>query len=64
MEQILVILLFISMIATFIVMMTGIILMAKGGDTNSKYGNKLMQLRVIFQGAALACLAVLIFMTD
>lgn len=60
MNQILVIFLFISMFATFAVMATGIALMAIGGESNKKHGNRLMQLRVIFQGVALACLAILI----
>jgi hypothetical protein len=64
MNQFLVIALFVFMIATFAVMMTGIILMAKGGEANKKYGNRLMQLRVIFQGVALMCLAILISIKD
>jgi hypothetical protein len=64
MQQFLVIALFVFMIATFAVMMTGIILMAKGGEANKKHGNRLMQLRVIFQGVALMCLAALVSMKN
>lgn len=39
----------ISALATLVVMFTGAIGMAKGGDFNKKYGNKLMQLRVGLQ---------------
>jgi hypothetical protein len=54
------ILLFIAMLATFGVMATGIFLMAKGGEANTKHGNKLMQWRVLLQAVSLALLAVLI----
>lgn len=50
------------MIATLLVLVTGIVLMARGGDTNRKYGNKLMVARVGLQGAALLVLAVLLMM--
>lgn len=36
----------------------GIISMAKGGEFNRKYGNKLMQARVYMQGLALAIFAL------
>jgi len=36
-------------------LLVGITAMGKGGDFNEKYGNKLMRLRVIFQGLAIAC---------
>ncbi len=32
--------------------------MVKGGEFNKKHSNKLMQLRVLFQGVALALLAL------
>jgi Hypoxia induced protein conserved region len=54
------ILLIIAMLATFGVMATGIFLMAKGGEANTKYGNSLMQWRVILQAVSLVLLAVLI----
>ena len=50
------------MVATLLVLVTGIVLMARGGDTNRKYGNKLMVARVGLQGAALLVLAVLLMM--
>lgn len=43
------------------VMVLGIFSMAKGGEFNKKYGNKLMRLRVMLQGVALALLGVAYF---
>lgn len=36
----------------------GLFSMIKGGDFNKKYGNKLMQARVMLQGLALGLLAL------
>ncbi len=35
--------------------------MIKGGEFNKKYGNRLMQARVVLQGVALACFALAYF---
>lgn len=43
----------IAMFAVLIAFTIGVIVMAKGGDANIKYGNKLMKARVILQGVAL-----------
>jgi hypothetical protein len=48
-------------LAVVSVLVLGIFSMAKGGDFNRKYGNKLMRLRVVFQGLALALLAMAYF---
>lgn len=50
-----------SMALVFLVMMLGVFSMAKGGEFNKKYGNKLMQARVILQGIALGFLALAFF---
>lgn len=50
------------MLATVVVLVAGIVLMAKGGEANAKYGNKLMVARVAFQGAALAVVVVLLML--
>jgi hypothetical protein len=50
------------MIATVVVLVSGIVLMAKGGEANRKYGNKLMVARVAFQGAALVVVDALLMM--
>jgi len=46
----------IAMFSVAAVMGLGIFSMVKGGEFNKKYGNKLMQARVILQGLALAML--------
>lgn len=48
----------ISALATLVVMFTGAIGMAKGGDFNKKHGNKLMQLRVGLQALTLLLLVL------
>lgn len=53
-----VIALIIAMLAVLAVLVVGIFSMIKGGEFNKKYGNKLMQARVILQGVALALLAL------
>ena len=49
----------IALVATVVVLFAGVISMARGGDFNARWGNKLMRLRVLVQGAAVALLAVL-----
>lgn len=41
------------MLGVVVVLMTGIVSMAKGGAFNEKYGNRLMQVRVALQGLAI-----------
>lgn len=43
------------------IMGLGIFSMAKGGEFNKKYGNKIMQARVMLQGLAIAMLALAYF---
>ncbi len=43
----------ILIIALFLVIMAGVILMGKGGKANFKYSNKLMVARVTLQGSIL-----------
>ncbi len=45
---------------TALVLVAGILLMARGGEANRKYGNKLMVLRVVLQALTLAAFALLI----
>lgn len=54
----------IAMLSVLIVMVLGIISMVKGGEFNKKYGNKIMQARVILQGAALGLIALAFFMSQ
>lgn len=48
--------------ATLLVLIVGISLMARGGEANRKYGNKMMVARVALQAAALAVLALLLLL--
>jgi len=41
-----------ALLSLLVVLFTGIVSMFKGGEFNKKYGNKLMQLRVIIQFVA------------
>ncbi|MBL4804257.1 MAG: twin transmembrane helix small protein [Alphaproteobacteria bacterium] len=50
--------LFVAMFLVLAVLGMGLFSMVKGGEFNKKYGNKLMQARVIMQGVALALLAL------
>ena len=59
MNQFLFILLIISIIVVVASLIAGIVGMGRGGDFNAKYGNKLMRIRVMAQGAALLLLALL-----
>ena len=50
----------VAMVAVAITLGVGLFSMVKGGEFNEKYGNKLMKLRVILQGVALACMVLAI----
>jgi len=50
--------LILAMAAVLGVMVIGIVSMIKGGEFNKKYGNKLMQARVVLQGVALLMLGM------
>ncbi len=47
-------LMLLAMAAVLAVLVVGVFGMAKGGEFNRKYGNKLMQARVYLQAGALA----------
>ena len=53
-------LLAVTLAAVVIVLLTGVAGMARGGDFNAKYGNKLMRLRVILQGLAVVLFLLLV----
>ena len=53
-------LLAVNLAAVVIVLLTGVVGMARGGDFNAKYGNKLMRLRVILQGLAVVLFLLLV----
>ncbi|NBB82554.1 MAG: twin transmembrane helix small protein [Alphaproteobacteria bacterium] len=48
----------VSAIAVLASLATGVVGMARGGDFNAKYGNKLMRARVVLQGVALLFFAL------
>jgi hypothetical protein len=51
-------LLIFAMLATLGVLFFGIITMARGGDFNLKYGNKIMRTRIVLQALALLIFAI------
>lgn len=53
MNTVIIILLAVTLAAVVIVLITGVVGMARGGDFNAKYGNKLMRWRVLLQGLAI-----------
>lgn len=55
------ILMIIAMVLTLLSLGIGLAGMVKGGEFNKKYGNKLMQARVVMQGVALALFALAYF---
>ncbi|WP_022727837.1 twin transmembrane helix small protein [Fodinicurvata sediminis] len=52
------ILVVIAMMLTLGVLFAGLFSMARGGEFNQKYGNKLMRWRIIMQGVALLLFAL------
>ncbi len=54
----------IAMLSVLLVMILGIVSMIKGGEFNKQYGNKIMQARVILQGAAIALVALAVYMSQ
>ena len=57
----LLILLFTAMGLTVLVLFTGLLSMARGGEFNRKYGNRLMRLRVLFQAIAIAIFVAVLY---
>jgi len=53
----------IALVATVGALVAGVVAMARGGSFNDRWGNKLMRLRIVAQGAAVAFLAVLAAVT-
>jgi len=61
MSGIVVILLFVAMIATVAVLVVGVTAMARGGEFNRRYSNKLMRARIVLQAIALLLFAIIVF---
>ena len=53
MSYIFYILMTLALIAVIASLLMGLFVMARGGELNEKYGNKLMQARVLLQGLAI-----------
>ncbi len=53
-----------AIIATASVLIIGLGGFAGGGNFNKKYGNKLMQMRVLLQGVAIGLIVILIVATS
>ena len=53
----------IALVATVGALVAGVVAMARGGSFNDCWGNKLMRLRIVAQGATVALLAVLAAVT-
>lgn len=53
----------IALLITLGILLTGVIGMARGGDFNQKYGNKLMRMRVIAQFSALMLMMLFAFLS-
>lgn len=58
MNSFMMILVVIAMMLTLGVLFAGLFSMARGGEFNQKYGNKLMRWRIIMQGVALLLFAL------
>lgn len=54
----------VAMFLTVAVLGIGLFGMVKGGEFNTKYGNKLMRARVFMQGVALALFALAILSSE
>ncbi|MEC8773420.1 MAG: twin transmembrane helix small protein [Pseudomonadota bacterium] len=59
MSGLLVALMIFAMLATLGVLFFGIFTMARGGDFNRKYSNRIMRARIVLQGLALLLFAVI-----
>ncbi|MBT3358651.1 MAG: twin transmembrane helix small protein [Rhodospirillales bacterium] len=46
----------IAVVATLVALVLGLFSMARGGEFNERYGNRLMRLRVLIQGLAIVML--------
>ncbi len=60
MNDVILALLAVTLIAVVAVLMAGVFGMAKGGRFNAKYGNAIMRARVILQGLAVVLFVLLV----
>ncbi len=62
MTSIIIILLVMALLSVLAVLGLGIFSMARGGKFSLKYGNKLMQLRIVIQACAIFFFIILLFL--
>jgi hypothetical protein len=62
--KVLSILLAVALAAVLLVLIFGVIAMARGGEFNSKYANKLMRLRVVLQAVAVVLFLLFVFVAS
>jgi hypothetical protein len=53
----------VALAVTLGVLFAGVIVMARGGELNRKYGNQLMRLRIVAQAVAVALLVLMFLIT-
>jgi len=53
-----------AMAAVLIILIAGVVAMAKGGETSRKYSNKLMQARVLAQFVVVILIVLLLVFLD
>lgn len=54
----------VAAITTLCVLFAGLFVMARGGEANRKYGNKLMRWRIMAQAVALVLFAIAMLIRD
>ena len=55
--------LIVSMVLALLMVVIGVIAMAKNGNFNKKHSNKLVRMRVLFQGIAVLVFAAIIYLS-
>ena len=53
----------VSMVLALLMVVIGVIALAKNGNFNKKHSNKLMRMRVLFQGIAVLVFAAIIYLS-
>lgn len=51
-----------ALVLTTVILLSGLVVMFKGGNLNKKYGNMLMRWRVLVQGITVLLLGLIYFM--
>ncbi|MBM3571463.1 MAG: twin transmembrane helix small protein [Alphaproteobacteria bacterium] len=63
MNGFLIFLLIVAMLLTLGTLFGGLFSMARGGEFNQRWGNKLMQIRVVMQGIAIVLFALVMMLS-